>query len=101
MCVLAAVSCSVTHAQAQAVKSAVYIDLEDYSATPTPTYSGLNCSGNCNNLAGQICTAIGYKYGTSVRMINNQLGGIVCFDTIGLSFSIENGQFIKNGAQKK
>jgi hypothetical protein len=93
--------CSTTHAQAQAVKSAVYIDLEDYSATPTPTYSGLNCSGNCNNLAGQICTAIGYKYGTSVRMINNQLGGIVCFDTIGFNFSIENGNLIKDGRRKE
>jgi hypothetical protein len=81
--ILAAEVCSLHQAHGQTVKSAVYIDLENYASSPVPTYSGQDCAGSCQTLAAKICTSIGYKYGAAMRMINTQLGGIVCFDTIG------------------
>jgi hypothetical protein len=96
-----AVVCGATAAQSQTVKSAVYIDLGSYVAAPTPTYSGLACGGNCNTVALKLCTGIGYKYGAPVRMINAQMGGAVCFDTIGSSFSIEDGNLVVRGRREK
>jgi hypothetical protein len=100
--VAAAISGGVAPAHSQTVKSAVYIDLESFVSTPSPTYSGISCSGNCATTSQNICTAIGYKYGTATRMINNsELGGIVCFDTIGISFSLEDGKFIRKDANQR
>lgn len=93
--------CGMTEARSQTIKSAVYINLESYVVAPTPTYSGVSCGGNCNTIALKLCTGIGYKYGTPVRMINAQLGGVVCFDTIGSSFSIEDGNLVVRGRRKK
>ncbi len=79
---------SIAPAQAQAVKSAVYINLESYVSSP-PTHSGVNCAGNCNNVAKKVCTGIGYKFGMPVRFIDGQAGGIVCFDTAAPSISFK------------
>jgi hypothetical protein len=93
--------CSPTLARSQTIKSAVYINLESYASAPTPTYSGVSCGGNCNTIALKLCTGIGYKYGAPVRMINSQLGGAVCFDTIGSSFSIDDGNLVVRGRPRK
>lgn len=98
---IVAVVCGVTEARSQTIKSAVYINLESYVSAPTPIYSGLACGGNCNTIALKLCTGIGYKYGTPVRMINTQMGGAVCFDTIGSSFSIEDGNLVVRDRRKK
>ena len=100
--VLVVACCSLGEAQAQTVKSAVYINLENFVSAPAPTYSGLDCGGNCNTIALKICTAIGYKFGMPVRMINTQMGGVVCFDTTGSSISIEDGKLLiqNNGLRK-
>jgi hypothetical protein len=94
-------ACSWGQAQAQTVKSAVYINLESFVSSPVPMYSGVNCAGNCNTIAQKLCIGIGYKYGAPVRMINTQLGGAVCFDTIGSSISIENGVLVGQIRRKK
>lgn len=86
--------CSPTLARSQTIKSAVYVNLENYASAPTPTYSGLSCGGNCNTIALKLCTGVGYKYGMPVRMINAQLGGVVCFDTAGGSMTIEDGNLV-------
>ena len=100
--VMAVACCGLDEAQAQTVKSAVYINLESFVSAPTPTYSGVNCGGNCNTIALKICTGIGYKFGMPVRMINTQMGGVVCFDTTGSSISIEDGNVLiqNNGLRK-
>lgn len=98
---IAAVACGVTEARSQTIKSAVYINLESFVSAPTPTYSGVACGGNCNTMALKLCTGIGYKYGAPVRMINAQMGGAVCFDTIGSSFSIEDGNLVVRTRRKK
>ena len=100
--VMAVACCSLGKAQAQTVKSAVYINLESFVSAPVPTYSGVNCGGNCNTIALKICTAVGYKFGMPVRMINTQMGGVVCFDTTGSSISIEDGKLLiqNNGLRK-
>jgi hypothetical protein len=100
--VLVVACCSLGEAQAQTVKSAVYINLEDFVSAPVPTYSGLDCGGNCNTIALKICTGIGYKFGMPVRMINTQMGGVVCFDTTGSSFSIVDEKLlIQNNELRK
>jgi hypothetical protein len=100
--VIAAACCSLGDAQAQTVKSAVYINLENYASAPAPTYSGLNSGGNCTTIALKLCTGIGYKYGMPVRMINTEMGGVVCFDTTASSISIADGKLLiqKNGPRK-
>jgi hypothetical protein len=92
--VIAAACCGLGEAQAQTVKSAVYVDLENYVSAPAPTYSGLDCGGNCTTIALKLCTGIGYKYGMPVRMINTQMGGVVCFDTTASSISIADGKLL-------
>jgi hypothetical protein len=90
----------VTEARSQTIKSAVYIDLENYVSAP-PTYSGLSCGGNCNTIALKLCNGIGYKYGAPVRMINSEMGGAVCFDTTGTSFVIEGGVLVVGDKQRR
>ena len=100
--VMAVAYCSLGEAQAQTVKSAVYINLENFVSAPAPTYSGLDRGGNCNTMALKLCTGIGYKFGMPVRMINTQMGRAVCFDTTGSSISIEDGKLlIQNNELRK
>jgi hypothetical protein len=88
LCVLL-VACSMAGpARAQTVKSAVYIDLESYVSNP-PTRSGVNCAGNCSNVAKKVCTGIGYKFGMPVRFIDGQVAGVACFDTTAPSISFK------------
>jgi hypothetical protein len=97
---IVAVVCGATGARSQTIKSAVYINLESYVSAPTPIYSGVACGGNCNTVALKLCTGIGYKYGAPVRMINAQMGGAVCFDTTGSSFSIDDGNLVTRDRKK-
>jgi hypothetical protein len=100
--VIVVTCCTLGEAQAQTVKSAVYINLENFVSAPAPTYSGLDRGGNCNTMALKLCTGIGYKFGMPVRMINTQMGRAVCFDTTGSSISIEDGKLLiqNNGLLK-
>jgi hypothetical protein len=55
---------------------------------------GYHAAAIAITIALKLCTGIGYKYGIPVRMINAQLGGVVCFDTAGGSMTIEDGNLV-------